>query len=455
MESIAESNQNIHFKTELFDDYGYHPEDRFENVDISATVKTEEPNIAVVLERYPWEHESIPSSQINSMAVHTPYEYDENPTIKTEIEIDEPKLEQQIEDHNNPKPDEQKCFKNKKRKNIVQNKSRGPKLKKYHCQICGKDFAEKGGLERHSNFHPSELPFRCRVCMIRFSHIDQMKAHETICTRQRFECYLCRFTSLHWHWNRFLVHFRKHTGEMPFECQHCTKRFSSNRMLKFHMKYHPKEVQSTCSFCQRIFPSSGEAKKHESQCAIQRKWECFLCKSTFTYRSSLLRHMPQHSGSHKFKCAHCNNAYTRKDYLDMHNRIHHALQSQFQCPQCEKGFSQKSKFNAHTRVCTKKLFKCDVCTFTTKSEAYADDHKQKHIGMDEFKCRHCSAVFFQRSQLLKHVKIHNKKDPFYCQHCQKVYHHWINLEKHRQKCPKAPCTSSSAFSCKNDNNIHD
>lgn len=449
MESTAESNQNIHVKTELFDDNEHQPETRFENVDIPIAVKTEEPDIhesnAVVLERYPWEHDLIPGSQINSLAVHTPYEYDENPTIKAEIEIDEPKLERQIEGHNNLKPsDVQKCFKNKKGENGEQNKCRRPKLKKYHCQICGKDFAEQKGLERHSNFHPTELPFRCRICLMRFASINQMKGHETVCTRQRFECYLCRFTSLHWHFSRFLVHFRKHTGEMPFECQHCAKRFSSNRMHTFHMKYHPTEVQSKCSFCQRIFSSSVEAKKHETQCAIQRKWECFLCKSTFTYRSSLLRHMPQHSGSYKFKCTHCNNAYARKDYLHMHNQIHHAKQLQFQCPQCKIGFSQKPELNVHMRACTKTLFECNMCTFTTKSKAYAEDHKQKHIGNDEFKCLHCSAVFLQRSQLLKHVKIHNKKVPFHCPHCQKVYHHWVNLEKHRQKCPKAPCTPASS-----------
>lgn len=444
MESIAELNQNIHVKTERLDESEYEPDHRLEmeTVDILAVVKKEEPESnAVVLERNPWECDnSILGSQINSLEEHTPYEYDENLTIKTELEIDEPKLELQFEEHNNQKSVVKQCSKKTKSKNSERIKSSKPNRKKYPCQFCGKDFVEKDGLERHSNSHPSELPFRCRVCMIRFSDIDRMKTHETNCTTQRFECHLCRYTSLHWRWNRLLDHFRKHTGEMPFECKHCTKRFSSKRSLKFHMKYHPKEVvvQSKCSLCQRNFPSIADAEKHESQCAIQRKYECFLCKSTFTYRSSLLRHMPQHSGSYKFKCTHCSNAYARKDYLEVHIQSYHAQQLQFQCPQCKQGFSLKSDLNVHIRTCTKKLFKCDLCNYTTKSIAYAEDHKQKHIGNDEFKCLHCSAVFLQRSELLKHLRTHNKKVPFNCPHCQRKYSYWVNFEKHRKKCPEGP-----------------
>lgn len=414
--------EEIHIKREIIDGSEELVDVEFNPDEFAGAVKEEKnsfhENNEVDYEKYPWEYET-PS-------VQTSHEFDENLILKTEIDIDEPMFAGCSQTEPNPKNKSHKRVSNKRKSK--------------------REFAEKkpkSTAPKPKGLHPDELQFECDLCGRRYDEIAQMKKHRTSCRGRWYECYICRCSSSHWRWDRFMVHFRKHTGDQPFACKCCAKRFSSKRMLNHHMKYHPNEILSKCSFCQRGFPTSAEAKQHESQCALKRQMECCFCKSTFTYKSSLQRHMSQHTGLNKFKCKYCKKAYARKDYLDLHLQSH-KQELQFHCSKCKQRFPQKTDLDDHKMVCKKKLFKCDLCSYSTMSDIYAEDHKRQHIGTDEFKCWHCPEVFLQRSKLVLHVKTHNKKTVlFKCPFCQKSYKRWLIMEKHRQTCQNAPSSSKN------------
>lgn len=411
---------------------------------------------AVIYEKLPWEQAG---SRDDWQKEHAQFEYnEENMVINTEIKVEEPIVElkmQQLDQVGLSSVTKATKSKEKEtsRKKVAapSSKRRSTNIKRtvksqgktFQCDACAEQFTNELRFISHHQRHTDQLPFACRVCMERFSEAGQRVKHESNCSRRRFECHLCRFTSVHAHLNRFMVHFRKHTGDKPFSCKCCAKPFSSNRMLNYHMKYHPTEIPSKCSFCQRIFKSSAAAKEHESNCAVQRHMECYLCKSTFTYRSSLRRHMPQHTGVTAFNCKYCKKGFVRKEYFDVHMKTAHTNELQFPCNICEQRFARQSDADHHMQFCTKKTtFKCELCNYTTLSKTYAEDHKQKHLGSDEFKCWHCSEVFLQRSKLVHHVKSHNKKSKFVCPHCQRTYHRWLFMERHRKICKFAPGSSS-------------
>lgn len=55
---------------------------------------------------------------------------------------------------------------------------------------------------------------------------------------------------------------RKHSGEMPFSCSHCPKRFRSMRNLENHSRIHTGEKPFKCRTCGRRFTTSSGLCQH-------------------------------------------------------------------------------------------------------------------------------------------------------------------------------------------------
>ncbi|MFH4983201.1 hypothetical protein AB6A40_009910 [Gnathostoma spinigerum] len=64
--------------------------------------------------------------------------------------------------------------------------------------------------------------------------------------RPKMECPTCGLV-LYRH--NFSTHYRIHTGEMPFSCQYCAKRFRTTSALKVHTRAHTGEKPYICPKC--------------------------------------------------------------------------------------------------------------------------------------------------------------------------------------------------------------
>ncbi|ETN74969.1 hypothetical protein NECAME_03884 [Necator americanus] len=70
--------------------------------------------------------------------------------------------------------------------------------------------------------------------------------------KPKMECPTCGLSNVHFHVlyrHNFSTHYRIHTGELPFYCEFCPKRFRTSSSLKVHVRAHTGEKPYVCPMC--------------------------------------------------------------------------------------------------------------------------------------------------------------------------------------------------------------
>ena len=101
--------------------------------------------------------------------------------------------------------------------------------------MCSKQFPNLAKLQRHMANHqdgPDLRKFKCTTCFkaFKFKHHLKVRSIKVVFDKGSWFCARCKI-----HVSSLIQeHERIHSGEKPFECRHCGKRFSHSGSYSSH-----------------------------------------------------------------------------------------------------------------------------------------------------------------------------------------------------------------------------
>lgn len=376
--------------------------------------------------------------------------------------------------------------------------------KPYHCPLCRQEFQFRVSVTKHMMIHSQESsmalryqqrcntalkPYECPECGLVFKHYSVMEDHRrkhTDNTRSHV-CNICgktfKYSSL-LHQHQYL-----HTGQKPFRCPECGKKFAFAQNMKAHCRQHRmrKSNFSTEQLSEQGLASGQEAVRgpgkentHQSQ-DPKRTFNCPLCPQTFLAPANLRAHMLIHEAEYEKlertprppkevnknwekgnTCPHCPCVYRDEVSLNMHvSSVHKSVAQEtvatppknqftplssdnvqgkwrsdgisiksYKCSECGKTFRHRSVLELHMRIHSKdKPYQCKVCGKGFRFGSYLQQHLIIHTGKKPYKCPDCGKDFAFLQNMRTHQKLHQEK-PFRCTSCRKGYSDEIQLQHH-------------------------
>jgi len=238
----------------------------------------------------------------------------------------------------------------------------------FNCKVCNKGFTHRTDLRLHSRTHTGWVNFT----KAHLSHKSHLIDHSYCITGSNNQfCHLCNreFTKLQ-------EHYRTHTGEKPYKCGQCGRRFSLRGSLKRHLSVHTREKHYQCNICYKWLSTKHSLRNHKLL-HENRLFECHVCHVKFSRSKNFIIHSRLH----------CIEKRCNTGSLSPHNKLQYLGKKCIRCEICFKKFSNKGNLFQHYRI-----HKMDGCN--------------QHEGKP-FKCEVCCKQFSTASTLRRHFHMHS------------------------------------------------
>lgn len=205
--------------------------------------------------------------------------------------------------------------------------------------------------------------------------------------------------------------------ERPYRCRLCHYSSGNKGYIKQHLRVHRQRQPYQCPICDHIAADSNDLESHMINHCKTRMYHCKRCNAAFYYKSQLRNHeREQHSLSDISSSVESNDENT------------------------EYSGERKTGTMQEDMLSPQKLYKCDVCDYTSSTYVGVRNHRRIHNTDKPYRCSSCEFATTNINSLKCHMKRHPQEqqtvqllEQYKCSLCGYECSHPPSLKSHMWK----------------------